>query len=119
MAEIVNPYIAGAPVVEKRMFFGRDMCSIGSTQSERPIFRANSGVHGQRRFARASYSNNSAINCGLATFPVFFLIYRRTHTTLDRFMWWLTREIVRVLNQNAFSQFHHLIRNYSHRIRIF
>ncbi len=31
--------------------------------------------------------------------PVFFDLQGRTHTTLDRFLWWLARETVRVLKQ--------------------
>ena len=54
------------------------------------------------------YERRSAIPCDINDYtslpdryiPVFFDLQGRTHTTIDRFLWWLAREITRVLKQD-------------------
>jgi tetratricopeptide (TPR) repeat protein len=100
MEEIVNPYIAGAPVTEKRMFFGREDVfawierSLSGQYADHILV-----VHGQRRVGKTSVLKQLGNRLPDRYIPVFFDLQGRTHTTLDRFMWWLAREIVRVLKQ--------------------
>ena len=96
MDEIVNPYIAGAPVAEKRMFFGREDVF---SWIERSLNSHILVVHGQRRVGKTSILKQLGNRLPDRYIPVFFDLQGRTHTTLDRFMWWLAREIVRVLRQ--------------------
>jgi formylglycine-generating enzyme required for sulfatase activity len=100
MGEIVNPYIAGAPVTEQRMFFGRDDIfqwienSIAGQYADHILV-----VHGQRRVGKTSVLKQLGNRLPKRYIPIFFDLQGRTHTTLDRFLWWLAREIVRVLRQ--------------------
>ncbi len=100
MAEIVNPYIAGAPVTEQRMFFGREdvfawiQNSLSGQYADHILV-----VHGQRRVGKTSVLKQLGNRLPKRYIPVFFDLQGRTHTTLDRFLWWLAREIVRVLKQ--------------------
>jgi tetratricopeptide (TPR) repeat protein len=100
MDEIVNPYIAGAPVTEQRMFFGREDIfqwienSITGQYADHILV-----VHGQRRVGKTSVLKQLGNRLPKRFIPVFFDLQGRTHTTLDRFLWWLAREIVRVLKQ--------------------
>jgi formylglycine-generating enzyme required for sulfatase activity/tetratricopeptide (TPR) repeat protein len=100
MDEIVNPYIAGAPVTEKRMFFGREDVfdwierSLSGQYADHILV-----VHGQRRVGKTSVLKQLGNHLPDRYIPVFFDLQGRTHTTLDRFMWWLAREIARVLKQ--------------------
>jgi tetratricopeptide (TPR) repeat protein len=100
MGEIVNPYIAGAPVTEKRMFFGREDIfqwienSITGQYADHILV-----IHGQRRVGKTSVLKQLGNRLPKRYIPVFFDLQGRTHTTLDRFLWWLAREIVRVLKQ--------------------
>jgi len=101
MAEIVNPYIAGAPVTEKRMFFGREDIfqwienSLAGQYADHILV-----VHGQRRVGKTSVLKQLGNRLPKRYIPVFFDLQGRTHTTLDRFLWWLAREIVRALKQD-------------------
>lgn len=101
MAEIVNPYIAGAPVTEKRMFFGREDIfqwienNIAGRYADHILV-----IHGQRRVGKTSVLKQLGNRLPERYIPVFFDLQGRTHTTLDRFLWWLAREIVRVLKQD-------------------
>ncbi|MFZ5819816.1 MAG: tetratricopeptide repeat protein [Chloroflexota bacterium] len=100
MADIVNPYIAGAPVTEQRMFFGREDIfqwienSIAGRYADHILV-----VHGQRRVGKTSVLKQLGNRLPERYIPVFFDLQGRTHTTLDHFLWWLARETVRVLKQ--------------------
>lgn len=100
VGEIVNPYIAGAPVTEQRMFFGREDIfqwienSITGQYMDHILV-----IHGQRRVGKTSVLKQLGNRLPSHYIPVFFDLQGRTHTTLDRFLWWLAREIVRVLKQ--------------------
>lgn len=101
MGELVNPYIAGAPVTEARMFFGREdvfewiQSSITGQYADHILV-----IHGQRRVGKTSVLKQLGNRLPRRYIPVFFDLQGRTHTTLDRFLWWLAREIVRVLKQD-------------------
>jgi tetratricopeptide (TPR) repeat protein len=98
--ELVNPYIAGAPVTEARMFFGREdvfdwiQNSLVGKYADHILV-----IHGQRRVGKTSVLKQLGNRLPQRYIPVFFDLQGRTHTTLDRFLWWLAREIVRVLKQ--------------------
>lgn len=98
--ELVNPYIAGAPVTEARMFFGREDVfqwienSIAGQYTDHILV-----IHGQRRVGKTSVLKQLGNRLPKRYIPVFFDLQGRTHTTLDRFLWWLARETVRVLKQ--------------------
>ncbi len=100
MSEMVNPYIAGAPVTETKMFFGREdvfdwiQNSLTGRYADHILV-----VHGQRRVGKTSVLKQLGNRLPEKYVPVFFDLQGRTHTTLDRFLWWLAREIVRVLKQ--------------------
>jgi len=100
MSELINPYIAGAPVTETRMFFGRDdvfdwiQNSLSGRYADHILV-----IHGQRRVGKTSVLKQLGNRLPDKYIPVFFDLQGRTHTTLDRFLWWLAREIVRVLKQ--------------------
>ena len=101
MGEIVNPYIAGAPVTEQRMFFGREdvfswiQNSLTGQYADHILV-----IHGQRRVGKTSVLKQLANRLPQKYMPVFFDLQGRTHTTLDRFLWGLAREVVRVLKQD-------------------
>ena len=100
MSEIKNPYIAGAPVTETRMFFGREDVfdwiekSLSGQYADHILV-----VHGQRRVGKTSVLKQLGNRLPEKYLPVFFDLQGRTHTTLDRFLWWLARETVRVIKQ--------------------
>ena len=109
MPEKINPYIAGAPVVEQRMFFGRE--DVFSW-----IERSLSGkfvdhilvIHGQRRVGKTSVLKHLSNRLPDRYIPIFIDLQGRTNTTLPRFLWWLAREISRALdlerpNREAFE----------------
>ncbi len=101
MGEIVNPYIAGAPVTEQRMFFGREDIfqwienSIAGQFADHILV-----IHGQRRVGKTSVLKQLGNRLPARYIPVFFDLQGRTHTSLDHFLWWLARETVRVLKQD-------------------
>jgi tetratricopeptide (TPR) repeat protein/photosystem II stability/assembly factor-like uncharacterized protein len=100
MDEIINPYIAGAPVTGTQMFFGREDVfqwvenSVTGKYADSILV-----IHGQRRVGKTSVLKQLGNRLPKRHIPVFFDLSGRTHTTLDRFLWWLSREIVRVLKQ--------------------
>lgn len=98
---MINPYIAGAPVTEARMFFGREDVFewIKHSLSGRYVDHILV-IHGQRRVGKTSVLKQLPHRLPERYIPVFFDLQGRTHTTLDRFLWWLAREIVRVLKQD-------------------
>lgn len=100
MNEIANPYIAGAPVVESSMFFGRE-------DVFRWIERSLAGkyvnhilvLHGQRRVGKTSVLKQIPNFLPKNYIQVFFDLQGRTSTSLDSFLWWLASEIVRTLKK--------------------
>jgi len=100
MNDFLNPYIAGAPVVEPSMFFGRqDVFDwIEQNLSGRYVNHILV-IHGQRRVGKTSVLKQIPNHLTLQFIQVFFDLQGRTHTSLDRFQWWLAREICRAINQ--------------------
>lgn len=98
---MINPYIAGAPVTETRMFFGREDVFewIEHSLTGRYVDHILV-IHGQRRVGKTSVLKQLRHRMPERYVPVFFDLQGRTRTTLDRFLWWLAREIVRVLKQD-------------------
>ncbi|MGD1997260.1 MAG: tetratricopeptide repeat protein, partial [Anaerolineae bacterium] len=102
MSERINPYIAGAPVTDPSMFFGRDdvfawiVQNIGGRYSDNSLV-----IHGQRRVGKTSVLKQLSLRLSERYVPVFFDFQGRTHTTLDRFLWRLAREIVRTLGKQG------------------
>ena len=100
MNEIINPYIAGAPVVETSMFFGREDVfgwierSLAGKYVDHILV-----LHGQRRVGKTSVLKQIPNFLPDKYIQVFFDLQGRTNTTLDRFLWWLAREIARTLKQ--------------------
>lgn len=104
MGDIINPYIAGAPVTEQRMFFGREDIFQWIENSLTGQYADHILVlHGQRRVGKTSVLKQLGNRLPPHYIPVFFDLQGRTHTTLDRFLWWLAREIVRELKQAGAS----------------
>ncbi len=101
MSELHNPYIAGAPVTEASMFFGREDIfewirnNLAGQYADHILV-----IHGQRRVGKTSVLKQLPRHLPDRYIPVFFDLQGRTHTTLDRFLWWLAREIVRVLKED-------------------
>jgi tetratricopeptide (TPR) repeat protein len=101
VAELLNPYIAGAPVTDARMFFGREDVfdwierSLAGRYADHILV-----IHGQRRVGKTSVLKQLPNRLPERYIPVFFDLQGRTHTTLDRFLWWLAREVVRTLKQD-------------------
>jgi hypothetical protein len=89
MREMVNPYIAGAPVTETKMFFGREDVfdwierSLTGRYADHILV-----IHGQRRVGKTSVLKQLHNRLPERYIPVFFDFQGRTHTTLDRFRWW-------------------------------
>jgi hypothetical protein len=101
MNEILNPYIAGAPVTDTRMFFGREDIFEWIQQNLTGQYADHILViHGQRRVGKTSVLKQLPNRLPERYIPVFFDLQGRTRTSLDRFLWWLAREIVRVLKQD-------------------
>lgn len=101
MSEMINPYIAGAPVTEAGMLFGREdvfnwiQHSLPGRYVDHILV-----IHGQRRVGKTSVLKQLPHRMPDRYIPVFFDLQGRTHTTLERFLWWLAREITRVLKQD-------------------
>ncbi len=100
MNDFLNPYIAGAPVVEPSMFFGRQDVFDWIEQNLSGRFVNHILViHGQRRVGKTSVLKQIPNHLPPHFIHVFFDLQGRTHTSLDRFQWWLAREICRGVNQ--------------------
>jgi len=98
MNDILNPYIAGAPVVESSMFFGREDVFSWIERSLAGKYVDHILVlHGQRRVGKTSVLKQIPNFLPDNYIQVFFDLQGRTNTTLDRFLWWLAREIARTL----------------------
>jgi tetratricopeptide (TPR) repeat protein len=104
VAEKINPYIAGAPVVEARMFFGREDTFSWMTRSLAGKYVDHILViHGQRRVGKTSVLKHLSRYLPEQYIPIFIDLQGRVSTTLDRFLWWLAREITRALNEQDIS----------------
>ena len=98
MNDILNPYIAGAPVVETSMFFGREDVFNWIERSLAGKYVDHILVlHGQRRVGKTSVLKQIPNFLPDKYIQVFFDLQGRTGTTLERFLWWLASEIVRTL----------------------
>ena len=98
MTTHINPYVAGAPVTDKRMFFGREDVFIWIEQNIGGQFSDNVLViHGQRRVGKTSVLKQLGNYLPDKYIPVFFDFQGRTHTTINKFLYRLAREITRTL----------------------
>jgi tetratricopeptide (TPR) repeat protein len=61
-------------------------------------------IHGQRRVGKTSVLKQLGNRLPKRFIPVFFDLQGRTHTTIDHFLWWLAREIARVVKQERGSE---------------
>lgn len=101
MSAPLNPYIAGAPVTDQRMFFGRQDIFEWIERNLAGLYADHVLVlHGQRRVGKTSVLKQLPSRLPDRYIPVFFDLQGRAHTSLDRFLWWLAREIARVLRQD-------------------
>lgn len=102
--DMLNPYIAGAPVLETSMFFGRDEVFrwIGHSLTGKYVGHILV-IHGQRRVGKTSVLKQIPNFLPETYLQVFLDLQGRTNTTLNQFLWWLAREIVRTLNQKGFD----------------
>ena len=97
---MLNPYIAGAPVVEASMFFGReDVFGWIERSLEGKYVNHILVLHGQRRVGKTSILKQIPNFLPDRYIQVFFDLQGRTGTTLDRFLWWLASEITRTLKR--------------------
>lgn len=100
MSELANPYIAGAPVVESSMFFGREDVFKWIERSLAGKFVDHILViHGQRRVGKTSVLKQIPNYLPHNYLQVFFDLQGRTSTTFDRFLWWLASEIARTIKK--------------------
>ena len=115
MAEKVNPYIAGAPVVESSLFFGRDDVFSWITRALMGKYVDHILViHGQRRVGKTSVLKQLSKRLPENYIQVFLDLQGRISISIDRFLWWMAREITKSLrsheidlatpNLEAFSQ---------------
>lgn len=101
MPDLRNPYIAGAPVTEASMFFGREDVfnwierSLPGRYVDHILV-----IHGQRRVGKTSVLKQLPNWLPDGYIPVFFDLQGRTRAGLDRFLWWLARETTRALKQD-------------------
>jgi len=97
---MLNPYIAGAPVVEASMFFGReDVFGWIERSLEGKFVNHILVLHGQRRVGKTSVLKQIPNFLTDKYIQVFFDLQGRTGTSLDRFLWWLASEITRTLKR--------------------
>ncbi len=101
MGKLLNPYIAGAPVLETSMFFGREEIFDWIERSLSGKFVDHILViHGQRRVGKTSVLKQIPNFLDEKYLPIFFDLQGRVSTTLERFFYWVARETVRTLRQN-------------------
>ncbi len=102
MSNILNPYIAGAPVVETSMFFGReDIFSWIERSLTGKYVNHILVLHGQRRVGKTSVLKQIPHHLPKHYTQVFFDLQGRTNTTLERFLWWMASEISRTLKKEC------------------
>jgi tetratricopeptide (TPR) repeat protein/photosystem II stability/assembly factor-like uncharacterized protein len=102
MVDHINPYIAGAPVLERRMFFGREDVfewienSLTGKYVDHILV-----IHGQRRVGKTSVLKHLPERLPDRYIPIFIDLQGRVSTSLGRFLGWLAREIVKALNEGS------------------
>jgi hypothetical protein len=102
MAEKINPYIAGAPVQEARMFFGReDVFSWIERSLAGKYVDHILVIHGQRRVGKTSVLKHLPSRLPDTYVTTFIDLQGRVSTTLSRFLWWLAREIAKSLAEDG------------------
>ena len=102
MTERYNPYIAGAPVIEEKMFFGREGVFEWIKNSLTGKYVDHILVlHGQRRVGKTSVLKHIPNRLPSKYIPVFIDLQGRVSTTLGRFLGWLAREITRALQKEG------------------
>lgn len=102
METLLNPYIAGVPVTEKSMFFGRADAFKWIEQSLAGKFVTPVLViHGQRRVGKTSVLKQIPNWLSKRYLQIFIDMHGRTQVTLDRFLWWLARDIARAIRQES------------------
>jgi tetratricopeptide (TPR) repeat protein len=102
MSRILNPYIAGSPVVEPSMFFGREDVFHWIEDNLAGKFVDHILViHGQRRIGKTSILKQLPHYLPSRYIPVLFDLQGRANTSLDRFFWWMAREMSRAINQEG------------------
>jgi AAA+ ATPase superfamily predicted ATPase len=85
--DLRNPYIAGAPVVESSMFFGREDVFRWIENSLTGKFVDHILViHGQRRVGKTTVLKQIPNFLPKTYIQVFYDLQGRTNTTLDRFL---------------------------------
>jgi tetratricopeptide (TPR) repeat protein len=116
MPELLNPYIAGAPVTEASMFFGRQDVfdwiegSLAGKYVDHILV-----IHGQRRVGKTSVLKQIPHHLSPRYIQVYLDLQGRAASSFDRFLWGMSREILRSLRgltgvtvsapeQSAFSQ---------------
>jgi tetratricopeptide (TPR) repeat protein len=98
MPELLNPYIAGAPVTEASMFFGRQDVfdwiegSLAGKYVDHILV-----IHGQRRVGKTSVLKQIPNHLPNRYLQVYLDLQGRAQAGLDRFLWWMSREILRTL----------------------
>ncbi len=93
---IINPYIAGAPIKNPTMFFGRDDVYAWLRQHLRGRYQDNVIVlYGERRSGKTSVLYQMAEQLGDATYvPVLLDLQGMAMEGLDGFLWEIARKIV-------------------------
>ncbi len=100
MNDMRNPYIAGAPVVETSMFFGRgDVFKWIENSLTGKYVDHILVLHGQRRVGKTTVLKQIPNFLPEEYIQVFFDLQGRTNTSIDRFLWWMASEIIRTLNK--------------------
>ena len=100
MEQRINPYVAGAPVTDQRMFFGREDVFSWIEQNIGGQFSDNMLViHGQRRVGKTSVLKQLGNHLPESYIPVFFDFQGRTNTTINKFLYRLAREITRTIER--------------------
>ncbi|MBI9049743.1 MAG: tetratricopeptide repeat protein [Anaerolineaceae bacterium] len=98
----INPYIAGAPVVEEKMFFGREGVfewienSLAGKYVDHILV-----LHGQRRVGKTSVLKHIPKRLPNRYLPILIDLQGRVSTKLPRFLWWLSREMVKALKNEG------------------
>ena len=99
MPDKINPYIAGAPVLESRMFFGREDVFSWIERSLSGKFVDHILVlHGQRHVGKTSVLKHLGNRLLERYISIFIDLQGQVNTTLPRFLWWLSREITRAID---------------------
>jgi len=100
MDNLLNPYIAGAPVLESSMFFGREDVfgwierSLAGKYVDHILV-----IHGQRRVGKTSVLKQIPNFMGSEYLQVFFDLQGRVNTSLEGFLYWMARETTRTLQR--------------------